>query len=184
MGFSRQEYWSGLPYPSPGGSSQPKDWIRVSYIASCWDLVAWPGIELGLPALGTWSLSHWTTRKVPRQAFYILMLVLSYGLNLSIVDVWSQIIFCSGGHPAHRGMSSSIPAPHLPCPVAFFQPKMCLDIAQWPRELEPLCVITPMMGGGAGPFLVPTPTLTPPHRPHCLSLLHSLTSFIHCERKD
>ena len=35
MGFSRQEYWSGLPFPSPG------------------DL---PGIELGSPALQTDSL--------------------------------------------------------------------------------------------------------------------------------
>ena len=34
MGFSRQEYWSGLPLPSPGGSSQPRDWTQVSCIAS------------------------------------------------------------------------------------------------------------------------------------------------------
>ena len=33
MGFSRPEYWSGLPSPSPGGSSQPKDWTQVSCIA-------------------------------------------------------------------------------------------------------------------------------------------------------
>ena len=25
MGFSRQAYWSGLPFPSPGGSSWPRD---------------------------------------------------------------------------------------------------------------------------------------------------------------
>ena len=29
------------------------------------DLVLWPGIELGLPALRLWSLSHWTTREAP-----------------------------------------------------------------------------------------------------------------------
>ena len=36
-------------------------------IFSCgmWDLVPWPGIELRSPALGTQSLSHWTTRVVP-----------------------------------------------------------------------------------------------------------------------
>ena len=27
MGFPRHEYWSGLPFPSPGGSSQPRDGI-------------------------------------------------------------------------------------------------------------------------------------------------------------
>ena len=31
--FSRQEYWSGLPVPSPGESSQPRDWTLVSCIA-------------------------------------------------------------------------------------------------------------------------------------------------------
>ena len=33
MGFSRQEYWSGLPFPSPGESSQSRDQTRVSRIA-------------------------------------------------------------------------------------------------------------------------------------------------------
>ena len=30
-----------------------------------WDLVPWPGIEPGPPALGAQSLSHWTTREAP-----------------------------------------------------------------------------------------------------------------------
>ena len=30
MEFSRQEYWSGLPFPPPGESSQPRDGIRFS----------------------------------------------------------------------------------------------------------------------------------------------------------
>ena len=33
MGLPRQEYWSGLPFPSPGGSSQPRDQTQVSCIA-------------------------------------------------------------------------------------------------------------------------------------------------------
>ena len=33
MGISRQEYWSGLPFPSPRGSSWPKDRTYVSCIA-------------------------------------------------------------------------------------------------------------------------------------------------------
>ena len=31
---------------------------------SMWDLVPWPGIKPGPPALGPQSLSHWTTREV------------------------------------------------------------------------------------------------------------------------
>ena len=34
MEFSRQEYWSGLPFPSPGDLSIPRDQTWVSYIAS------------------------------------------------------------------------------------------------------------------------------------------------------
>ena len=33
MGFSRQEYWSGVPFPSPGGSSQLRDPIYVSLVS-------------------------------------------------------------------------------------------------------------------------------------------------------
>ena len=32
MGFPRQEYWSGLPFHSPRGSSQPKGSTQVFYI--------------------------------------------------------------------------------------------------------------------------------------------------------
>ena len=31
MGFSRQEYWSGLPFPSPGYF--PRNWTHISYIS-------------------------------------------------------------------------------------------------------------------------------------------------------
>ena len=36
-----------------------------------WDLVPWPEIEPGSPALGAWSLSHWTTRKFHIPPFFI-----------------------------------------------------------------------------------------------------------------
>ena len=49
MGFSRQEYWSGLPFPSPG--DLPK-----------------PGTEPGSPTwAGRWILCHWATRKASRK---------------------------------------------------------------------------------------------------------------------
>ena len=40
-----------------------------SLSCSVWDLVPWPRIEPRTPALGAWSLSHWTTRGVPRRIF-------------------------------------------------------------------------------------------------------------------
>ena len=41
MGFSRQVYWSGLPFPSPGGSSRPWDQTWVSHVVGrCFTLWA------------------------------------------------------------------------------------------------------------------------------------------------
>ena len=34
MEFSRQEYWRGLPFPSPGDLPWPRDWTQVSHIAN------------------------------------------------------------------------------------------------------------------------------------------------------
>ena len=33
MGFSRQEFWSGLPCPPPGGSSWQRNWTHISYVS-------------------------------------------------------------------------------------------------------------------------------------------------------
>ena len=46
MGFSRQEYWSGLPFPSPGNLPNP-------------------GIEPGSPALQADALPSESPGKVP-----------------------------------------------------------------------------------------------------------------------
>ena len=50
-------------------------WVLKKYAFIClsalglscgmWELVPQPGIKPGPPALGVWSLSHWTTREVP-----------------------------------------------------------------------------------------------------------------------
>ena len=53
--------------------------VRPCGIFSCgmWDLVPWPGIEPGPPALGGQSLNHWTTREVP-DLFHLNHIELSY----------------------------------------------------------------------------------------------------------
>ena len=33
MRFSRQKYWSGLPFPSSRGSSRPRNWTHISVLA-------------------------------------------------------------------------------------------------------------------------------------------------------
>ena len=46
MGLSRQECWSGLPFPSPRGSSQPRDQTWVSCIAGRFFTTEPPGKPL------------------------------------------------------------------------------------------------------------------------------------------
>ena len=45
MEFSKQEYWSGLPFPTPGDLPDVRDWTRISYV-SC---------------IGRQILCHWAT---------------------------------------------------------------------------------------------------------------------------
>ena len=40
-------------------------WAAPGLSEDMWDLIPWPGIEPGSPALGARSPSHWTTREVP-----------------------------------------------------------------------------------------------------------------------
>ena len=68
MGFSRQEYWSGLPCPPPAGSSQPRDWTRVSYISCAGSQVLyhWLGgqnkVDWDDASKNAWNTAHaWKT---------------------------------------------------------------------------------------------------------------------------
>ena len=54
MGFSRQEYWSGLPSPSPGDLLNPWNWEELHYLRPLqWQesslLLAPPGKPLDVP---------------------------------------------------------------------------------------------------------------------------------------
>ena len=80
LGFSRQEYWSGCHSLLRGifhtqGSNLSllhlQQWQADSLplLTPEKPLVTRPGIEPRPPALGAWSLSHWTTREVWRLIF-------------------------------------------------------------------------------------------------------------------
>ena len=61
MGSPRQEYWSGLPFYSPGESSRPRDWTRVSFIG---------GSLLHCRK----SLYHWATKEALLHFYWLFIL--------------------------------------------------------------------------------------------------------------
>ena len=65
MGFSRQEHWSGSPFPSPGDLPDPRDWNEVSCIVGrCYTV--WATCELDQSEC--WrinALELWCWRRLP-----------------------------------------------------------------------------------------------------------------------
>ena len=57
LSYNTQDLWSLLWH------AKPFNW-------DIWDLVPWPGMEPGPPALGLWSLGHWTTREIQYLWFF------------------------------------------------------------------------------------------------------------------
>ena len=78
MGFSRQEYWSGLPYPPPGNLPDP-------------------GIESMSPALQVdfLLLSHLESLYFPINAFYLCCNCI-VNLKFSIITYFSRYLKNSG----------------------------------------------------------------------------------------
>ena len=73
MGFYRPEYWSGLPFPSPGESSRPRDRTQVSPIAggffTVWATREFPWgrtyMNDWVPSLFTWNYTAFANRLYP-----------------------------------------------------------------------------------------------------------------------
>ena len=57
LSYDTQDLWSLLWH------AKPFNW-------DIWDLVPWLGMEPGPPALGLWSLGHWTTREIQYLWFF------------------------------------------------------------------------------------------------------------------
>ena len=79
MEFSRQEYWSGLPFTPPGGSSWPKDRTHISCV-SC--LGRW--VLYQLHHLGSWWL--------PGHAWTVIILQLDRQIMLSQLQTGPNMV--------------------------------------------------------------------------------------------
>ena len=86
-------------------------------VAACmWDLVPWPGVKPGPPALGAQSLTHWTTREVPKMhpLFFFKFLFIYLWLCWVLVSVRGiSPVAASGGHSSSRCAGLSLSQPLL-----------------------------------------------------------------------
>ena len=89
-----------------------------------WELVPWPGIEPGPPGLGAWSLSHWTTRKVPFAPSQVTVWTLISQHHL----LWSvQLLPRSGFCPGQMLQTQFLIAGLLPCAAGDASGKESID---------------------------------------------------------
>ena len=88
MGFPRQECWSGVPFPSPGESSQLRDWTWVFCIAGRF-------------------LAIWATRESPNLPKWLLIFMpyinmIQQNQNLIMIQMCTKynFVFHNCPHPA------------------------------------------------------------------------------------
>ena len=55
LGFSRQEHWSGLPFPSPMHACMPSHFSRVRLCATVWTAAHQAPLSLGFSRQEHWS---------------------------------------------------------------------------------------------------------------------------------
>ena len=94
MGFSRQEYWSGLPFPSPG--IFPTQGSNPGLLHSR-QILYW----LKLPAKPL-HCNHWTTREFPQKP---LVSDVRRGSNFCFPEIRSDLLVVP---PSHQSLASSI----------------------------------------------------------------------------
>ena len=63
MGFSRQEHWSGLPFPSPVHESKKWKWSRFSRVRLC--VTPWTAAYQAPPSMGFSRQEYWSGVPLP-----------------------------------------------------------------------------------------------------------------------
>ena len=105
MEFSRQKYWSGLPFPSPEKSAGPRDWTHISCLAGRFFTTEPPGKPHKSPLYGWGNFTQlfgW-----PRSLAFLEHSCCLFGLAKG------QHVQCWGGAPLGRGHGSCSPTPSV-----------------------------------------------------------------------
>ena len=82
MRFPRQEYWSGLPFPFPGGSSQLRDWTLVFFIA---------GGFFKPPGKPTGYIQFSSGQLLSCVRLFVTPWIAAHQASLSITNSWSSL---------------------------------------------------------------------------------------------
>ena len=99
MGFSRQEYWSGLPFPSPGYLPEPRDQTWVSLIGGrCFKLWATREVHGWFKSMRstTGSAQDWYISCTWQ--FLLSILLYPISSSLSHWDFWAVILQVQASH--------------------------------------------------------------------------------------
>ena len=69
MGFSKQEYWGGLPFPSPMHESEKWKWkVKVKSLSRVWLFVTpWTAAHQAPPSMGFSRQEYWSGLPFPSQ---------------------------------------------------------------------------------------------------------------------
>ena len=124
MGFSMQEYWSGLPFPSPGESSRP-------------------GIKLGSPALQAtlYCLSHQGIPKSGSQdSANFLDFIFDYSLQKRLSSYKHPTIMLDDKIKGCNPKTSSLVISILLIFTTCFKEQQCVNISAW-SAMNILCTI-------------------------------------------
>ena len=131
LGFSRQEHWSGLLFPSPMQESEKRKWSR-SVVSRVWLLATpWTAAYQASLSMGVSRQEYWSGMPLPSLSWCLVTL-----LELYLVEVV--------GHPHGWSVSRSsvgqvvwpkVPTPSHTVGVASMPyPASLLFLSYWPRD--------------------------------------------------
>ena len=101
MEFSCQEYWDGLPFPSPGDLPDPRDWTRVSCTAGRF-FTTWAKREAHMPTIVSYKTQKFNCR------------VKSYKMNqITFIIIYLSMFYLSKFQRSLKASSSSSVVPPI-----------------------------------------------------------------------
>ena len=86
LGFSRQEHWSGLPFPTPMHESEKGKWSRS--VVSNSSRTPWTAAHQAPPSMGFTRQEYWSGVPLPSPIYMFFTHSSFYGHNLVVSVSW------------------------------------------------------------------------------------------------